>query len=141
MNKKGATMIDLVKKLMYRDALEDLIWYDGGPLISLHKDSTGRLYLESFHGGAVSIHLWISITHELAISYLKGNVDLLTCIKEAEKLLKTTVKEKPNSIVHEEVTFSELKEEDLPEKDYFLNESTANKRCNIEGLIRSIENV
>jgi hypothetical protein len=114
--------------------LANLVWYDG-PLVALYRSVDGDLYIVSWQDctDTANIWLWISVNRELAILYLRGEVDLLACLKKAEKMFMATV-DTDNRTQWETTCFADLKEDELPGPGCVLSD-LVDEDCNIGALV------
>jgi hypothetical protein len=126
---------DAYDNLANAELLGNLMWYDG-PLVAMYRAVDGDLYIVSWQDctNAANIWLWLSINRELAILYLRKEVDLLACIKKAEKMFMATV-DGDNNTQWETTCFANLKEKDLPESGCVLTDVAADESCDMTGLI------
>ena len=113
--------------------LANLVWYDG-PLMNLYR-ADDDLYIAVWQDctDTANIWLWLSVERELAILYLRGEVDLLTCFKKAEKMFVATV-DGNDAIQWNKTCFSNLKESDLPESGSVLLD-VADEHCDLTAWV------
>ena len=123
-----AHSVNSYTNLANAELLGNLMWYDG-PLVALYRAVNGDLYIVSWQDctDTANIWLWLSINRELAILYLRGEVDLLACLKKAEKMFVATVDlvenvDENNYTRWGTTCFADLEESDLPEPGCVLTD-------------------
>ncbi len=132
---------DTYDNLTNAKLLANLVWYDG-PLVALYRAVDGDLYIVSWQDctDTANIWLWLSVKRELAILYLRSEVDLLACLKKAEKMFMATVDLVKNTAENNytkwsTTCFANLKENDLPEPGCVLTDVAEGEHCDTTALI------